>query len=105
MFEIPAISLILALGACVWVGARGRTMFDQLLASNSAGTCAVLLISIIGFLTDRPEFLDLALVYCLLNVVSTIAVLKYFKYGNLGGESQSDISLPTGRSTDDRGPG
>jgi multicomponent Na+:H+ antiporter subunit F len=80
-------------------------MFDQLLASNSAGTCAVLLISIIGFLTDRPEFLDLALVYCLLNVVSTIAVLKYFKHGNLGGESQSDISLPTGRSTDDRGPG
>jgi multicomponent Na+:H+ antiporter subunit F len=42
-----------------------------------------LLLSVIGFLNGRPEFLDLAIVYGLLNVVGTIAVLKYFRYGNL----------------------
>jgi len=39
---------------------------------------------VLGFLTGRPEFLDLALVYGLLNVVGTIAVLKFFRYGDLG---------------------
>ncbi len=37
-----------------------------------------------GFLTGRPEFLDLAIVYGLLNVIGTIAVLKFFRHGNLG---------------------
>ena len=44
----------------------------------------VLLLAVIGFLTGRPDFLDLAIVYGLLNVVGTIAVLKFFRYGDLG---------------------
>jgi multicomponent Na+:H+ antiporter subunit F len=43
-----------------------------------------MLLALIGFLTGRPEFLDLAIVYGLLNVIGTIAVLKYFRYGGLG---------------------
>ena len=52
----------------------------------------MLLLAVLGFLAGRPEFLDLALVYGLLNVVGTVAVLKYFRTGDLGradeGESQ-----------------
>jgi multicomponent Na+:H+ antiporter subunit F len=44
----------------------------------------VLLLAVIGFLNGRPEFLDLALVYGLLNVIGTIAVLKFFRDGELG---------------------
>jgi multicomponent Na+:H+ antiporter subunit F len=44
----------------------------------------VLLLATIGFLTARPDFLDLAIVYGLLNIVGTIAVLKFFRHGNLG---------------------
>ena len=44
----------------------------------------MLMLAVLGFLTGRPEFLDLALVYGLLNVVGTIAVLKFFRYGDLG---------------------
>ena len=47
-------------------------------------TVAVLLLSTIGFLNGRPDFLDLAIVYALLNVIGTIAVLKFFRYGSLG---------------------
>ena len=44
----------------------------------------MLLLAVMGFLNGRPEFLDLAIVYGLLNVIGTIAVLKYFQYGGLG---------------------
>ncbi|MDW8469275.1 MAG: MrpF/PhaF family protein [Burkholderiales bacterium] len=59
-------------------------MFDRALAANTVGTVAVLLLAVMEFLTGRPDFLDLAIVYGLLNVVGTIAVLKFFRYGDLG---------------------
>ena len=55
-----------------------------------AATVAMLLLAVIGFLTGRPEFLDLAIVYGLLNVIGTIAVLKYFRKGNLGDPGEQD---------------
>ena len=42
------------------------------------------------FLTGRPEFLDIAIVYGLLNVIGTIAVLKFFRYGDLGEAGAED---------------
>jgi multicomponent Na+:H+ antiporter subunit F len=80
-----AVLAVLATVALALVRAiRGPTVFDRLLATNTAGTATVLLLSTIGFLNGRPEFLDLAIVYGLLNVVGTIAVLKFFRYGSLG---------------------
>jgi multicomponent Na+:H+ antiporter subunit F len=55
-----------------------------MLAGNSVGTVAMMLLAVLGFLDGRPEFLDLAITYVLLNVVGTIAVLKYFQRGDLG---------------------
>ena len=82
---VAAIAALLATLVLVLLRAvLGPTVFDRLLAANSTGTLSVLLLSVIGFLTGRPEFLDLAIVYGLLNVVGTIAVLKFFRYGSLG---------------------
>jgi len=78
-------ALLAALGFVLARLVRGPTVFDRILAANTMGTCATLLIPAVGFLTGRPEFLDLALVYGLLNVIGTIAVLKYFRRGDLGG--------------------
>ena len=50
-----------------------------------AGTKTVLLIAVVGFLSGRPDFLDLALIYVFLNFIGTIAVLKYVQYGNFAG--------------------
>ena len=52
-----------------------------------------MLITVFGFLTERPDFLDLALVYGLLNVIGTFAVLKFFKFGSLGEENEDKDSL------------
>jgi multicomponent Na+:H+ antiporter subunit F len=55
----------------------GPTVFDRVLAVNMFGTKTVLFIAVFGFLTGRPEFLDIALAYTLINFIGVIAVLKF----------------------------
>ncbi len=62
----------------------GPTVFDRILAINTFGTATVLLIALLGFSTGRPDFMDIALLYVLINFIATIAVLKLFRYDNLG---------------------
>lgn len=84
MFSAAVLAVLATVALALARAIRGPTVFDRLLATNTAGTATVLLLSTIGFLNGRPEFLDLAIVYGLLNVVGTIAVLKFFRYGGLG---------------------
>ncbi len=84
MFTAAAAALLVTLALALVRALRGPTVFDRVLGMNTIGTVAVLLLAVIGFLTARPEFLDLAIVYGLLNVVGTIAVLKFFRHGDLG---------------------
>ena len=63
---------------------RGPTVYDRVLAVNSFGTLTVVVLALHGFLTERPEFLDIAMLYALINFVGTVAVLKFFEYGDLG---------------------
>ena len=84
MFTAAAGALLATLALALARALAGPTVFDRVLAMNTIGTVAVLLLAVIGFLTARPEFLDLAIVYGMLNVVGTIAVLKFFRHGDLG---------------------
>ena len=84
MFAAAALALLVTLTLALIRAALGPTVFDRAQAANSIGTVAMLLLAVLGFLTGRPEFLDLAIVYGLLNVIGTIAVLKYFRKGDLG---------------------
>jgi multicomponent Na+:H+ antiporter subunit F len=72
----------------------GPTVFDRVLAVNSFGTKTVLLIAVYGFLSGRPDFLDLALVYALMNFIGTIAVMKFTRFGDLVGmEDETEEEL------------
>lgn len=84
MFAAAALALLAALVLALVRGIAGPSVFDRALAANSIGTLAMMMLAVYGFLTDRPEFLDLAILYGLLNVIGTIAVLKFFRYGDLG---------------------
>lgn len=84
MFAAASLALLVTLALAALRAIRGPTVFDRVLAANTIGTVAVLLLAVIGFLTGRPDFLDLAITYGLLNAVGTIAVLKFFRQGNLG---------------------
>ena len=61
----------------------GPTLYDRVLAGSSFGTKTVILIGLMGYLTGRPDFLDIAVLYALLNFASTIAILKFFRYRTL----------------------
>ena len=87
MFAFAGGVIILSMVFSLTRAFYGPTVFDRILAINTQGTKTVLLIAVIGFLTDRPDFLDLALVYALINFVGTLAALKLFKYGRLGDSS------------------
>jgi len=84
MFAAAALALLATIALVLIRAAQGPTLFDRALAANTVGTVAMLLLAVLGFLNGRPEFLDLAIVYGLLNVIGTIAVLKYFRHGDLG---------------------
>lgn len=58
-------------------GIVGPTFYDRILAVNMFGTKTVLLIALLGFVRGRPEFLDIAIVYALINFISVIGVLRY----------------------------
>lgn len=90
MFATATVALLVTLVLVLTRALRGPTVFDRALAANSVGTVAVLLLSVIGFLGGRPDFLDLAIVYALLNVVGTVAVLKFFEFGSLGDPEEKE---------------
>lgn len=71
---------------------KGPTIFDRVVAANAVGTIALILIVLVGFLTARPEFTDIAITYGLLNAISTMAILKFFKQGGL--DSADGGTLP-----------
>ncbi|WP_298913589.1 monovalent cation/H+ antiporter complex subunit F [uncultured Algimonas sp.] len=61
----------------------GPSLYDRLLAVNSFGTKTVLFLCVFCFIIDRPDGIDIALLYALMNFIATIAVLKFFNYGAL----------------------
>ncbi len=83
MFIAAAVAILIALALVLVRALAGPTIFDRVLAGNSVGSLAVLLLAVVGFLTGRPEWLDIGLVYGLLNIVSTLAILKFFRHGDL----------------------
>ena len=90
MFLVAVIAVLVALALVVGRALAGPTVFDRMLAGNTIGTLAVLLLAALGFLMGRPEWLDIGIAYGLLNAISTIAVLKFFRHGDLAHDAEED---------------
>jgi multicomponent Na+:H+ antiporter subunit F len=97
MFAATALGILAGMILAMARAVLGPTVYNRILAVNSFGTLTVLLIAVLGFMTGRPDFLDIALVYAFINFISTIAVLKFIRYGDLGwprnvpDEAQDDL--------------
>ena len=95
MFAVTTIAILFGMLLALCRALLGPTLYYRILAVNTFVTITVLFIAIFVFLTGRPEFLDIALVYALINFITTIAVLKFFEYGDMGRSSldqqESDI--------------
>jgi|TARA_A100001011_G_scaffold380125_1_gene447003 multicomponent Na+:H+ antiporter subunit F len=88
MFLVATIALLVVVLLMLVRAFMGPTFVDRILAINGVGTATVLLIALLGFLTSRPEFLDIALLYALINFVGMLAILKFFRFGDLGEEDE-----------------
>lgn len=84
MFAAATFAVLVTMALALTRALLGPTIYDRVLAVNAFGTKTVLLIALLGFLAGRPEFLDISLVYALINFIGTIAVLKFLKFGDLG---------------------
>ncbi|MDU9003956.1 monovalent cation/H+ antiporter complex subunit F [Sedimentitalea todarodis] len=84
MFIVATVSLFIAMILVLIRLFAGPSLYDRVLALNSFGTQTVLFIGVVGFLMGRPDFLDIALLYALINFVGTIAILKFFRYRAIG---------------------
>ena len=84
MFLVTTISLLIGMMLVLVRLFLGPTVYDRVLAVNTFGTHTVLFIGVLGFLMGRPDFLDIALLYALINFVGTITILKFFKYRVIG---------------------
>ncbi len=85
MFAVAALAILATMAVVLTRALAGPTVYDRILSVNSFGTLTVLLITVHGFLTGRPDFLDIALLYALINFISTIAVTKFVEFSHLGG--------------------
>lgn len=68
----------------------GPTIFDRILAVNTFGTATVLLICVLGFFIERFDYVDIALGYSLINFISTMAILKLYKFDDLGHSEEEE---------------
>tara|TARA_B100001564_G_C20201904_1_gene473230 strand:- start:273 stop:533 length:261 start_codon:yes stop_codon:yes gene_type:complete len=78
MFELSLFICGLASVICLWRVALGPTAYDRVLAVNAVGSLVIIGITLHGFFMDRPEFIDIAILYALINFIGTIAILKLF---------------------------
>lgn len=74
------VSMALMLGRLL----AGPTLYDRILAVNSFGTKTVLFLCVFSLIIGRADGIDIALLYALMNFIATIAVLKFFRYKELG---------------------
>lgn len=93
MYTAAAAAILVTMGLALIRAIKGPSIYDRILAANMFGTKTVLMIAVLGFLMGRPDFMDIALVYALINFVGTIAVLKVFKYGDLSGAGDDERPL------------
>jgi len=86
MYVAVSLAILVTMILALLRALRGPTVYDRVLAVNMFGTKTVLLLSVIAFLMERPDFLDLALAYALINMVGILAVLEFFQNRTRGAQ-------------------
>ena len=94
MYYATTIAILVTMGLALTRALLGPTVYDRVLAVNMFGTKTALLLSVIAFLYGRPDFLDLALAYALINFIGVLAVLKFVQDYTLRNPQGGPKSVP-----------
>ena len=79
MLTVVSLAILVTMVLALVRALRGPTVYDRVLAVNMFGTKTALLLSVFAYLFGRPDFLDLALAYALINMVGVLAVLEFIQ--------------------------
>jgi len=83
IFQASVIILIITIFICLYRVVFGPGVENRLIAVNTVGTKTIILLVLIGFIFDRSIFLDIAIIYAMINFIATLAIAKYLKGGSL----------------------
>ncbi len=81
MYLVAALAVLIVMAMALVRAFKGPTLFDHILAVNMFGTKTVILVSILGMVAGDTSYLDIALVYVLINFIGIIAVLRFVEFG------------------------
>ena len=81
---VSCIVVLVSMSLILFRALRGPTRFDRILAVNALGTKTVMLLVLLGALSGRTGFIDIAIMYALVNFIATVAILKYVQLNRLG---------------------
>jgi len=90
VFAVTAAAILVTMLMALVRAFRGPSVFDRVQAVNAMGTNTVLLIAVSGFLAGRPEWLDLAILYALMNFIGMLALLRFSQFGSLAGDGEGE---------------
>ena len=90
-FLATSMAILVTALLCLYRVVFGPSIIDRIVASNIIGTKTTVVILLMGFIFYRVEmFIDIALLYALINFIGTLAFSKYFeRKGVLNKEQQS----------------
>ncbi|MBN2231488.1 MAG: pH regulation protein F [Deltaproteobacteria bacterium] len=72
--------LCLLVLVCLYRVIWGPTTIDRMVAAGAIGTKTLIILVLMGFLYDRiAMFIDISMVYAILNFIGTLAFAKYFE--------------------------
>jgi multicomponent Na+:H+ antiporter subunit F len=92
---VTSVAILITMTLALIRAMLGPTVFDRVLSLNMFGTKTVLLICVISFMTARTDFLDLALLYSLMNFIGMVALLRFSQLGTFGEQHQTDPAEPS----------
>lgn len=83
IYLITAVALIVGAFMLLYRAIVGPTVYDRILATNAIGTKTIVFVTLLGYISGRTEFIDMAIIYALITFITTIAILKYIEKGRL----------------------
>jgi len=83
VYLFTAIALLIGLFIILIRAVVGPTVYDRILATNAIGTKTIVFVTLLGYISGRPEFIDMAIIYSLITFVTTVAILKFAEMGRL----------------------
>ena len=61
----------------------GPGTFNRIVAANLIGTKAIVLLILVGYIIERPHFVDVPLMYAAIAFIGTLIVAKYAERAEL----------------------